>query len=182
MKKYLICLIAVLLILACNCGPRESNAKDNDIIAQVLELECEGRYFTVVDPMTDTLEMFHLPEKFTVDEHEFAPLIKKLIKRNKKPARLTLESSFVNNYVIIDFRKFRKIYYNGIYPFYRLLNIYPPIYCRFGISLPVYDEKEGIVLIYSGGGGFLIGRGDLIFYRLEDGKLREIKRLMLWLS
>jgi hypothetical protein len=182
MNRFLICLISLLLILSCNCEPRESNARDNAIIAQVLELECEGCLFTVVDPMTDTLQMFHLPEKFMADGHEFAPLIKKLIKKNKKPVRLTLESSFVNSYVIADIRKFEKLYFYGICRFYRLLNIYPPLYRQLGISLPVYDEKEGIVLIYSGGGGFLIGRGDLIFYRLEDGKLREIDRLMLWIS
>lgn len=179
MRRYLICLLTLLIILACNYGPRESNDKDNAILAQVLELECEGCLFTVVNPMTNTFIMDHLPEKFTADGYDCAPLIKKLIKKNKKPARLTLESSFVNNYVIVDIKEFRKLYFYGIRQIYNLLNMDLPLYRLLAISLPVYDDKEGIVLVYADVGLPFASASWLIAYRLEDGKLREIECLLL---
>jgi hypothetical protein len=183
MNRFLICLISLLLILACNCGPRESNAKDNAILAQVLEQHCKGHLFTVVDTLTITeiMDFTPMPEKFTAEGYDLVPLVEKLVQKNKKPVRLTLKSSPENGYVMADNKNFSKIV-SRISHISILLHGLPAFYLEAGVSLPVYDDEEGIVLVYAHRGGFLSSRGWLIAYRLEDGKLREIDRLMLWIS
>ena len=51
------------------------------------------------------------------------------------------------------------------------------------VSLPVYDRKTGCVLEYKGTQShWLAGSGWVILYKYEKGELKEINRVMLWIS
>jgi hypothetical protein len=51
------------------------------------------------------------------------------------------------------------------------------------VSIPVYDKKTGIVLVYMGTQShWLAGSGWIIAYEYKEGKLKEMKRVMLWIS
>jgi len=51
------------------------------------------------------------------------------------------------------------------------------------VSLPAYDPKTGLVLLYMGTQvHWLAGSGRVILYSYEKGELKELKRLEMWIS
>jgi len=51
------------------------------------------------------------------------------------------------------------------------------------LSRPAYDAGTGLVLVYLGRSwASLGGEGDLVCYRLSDGNLTELGRILLWKS
>lgn len=51
------------------------------------------------------------------------------------------------------------------------------------VSIPAFDKEAGIVLVYKGTWlAPLAASGWVIAYRLSEGKLIELKRVMVWIS
>jgi len=51
------------------------------------------------------------------------------------------------------------------------------------ISLPAYDEKTGLVVLYKGTHIHgLRGSGEAILYRYESGRLKRLKSVTLWIA
>ena len=115
-------------------------------------------------------------------------LVDQLFERNKgsgtrQAVRLTLGSSLTNGYVVDHEGKYGNYFRNdgGSWP--RLYEENPKVRGMVTVSLPAYDEKTGLVVLYKGTHEHgLQGRGEVILYRYESGKLRKLKSITLWRS
>lgn len=115
-------------------------------------------------------------------------LVDQLFARNKgsgtrQAVRLTLVSSLTNGYVVDHDGKYAKYFRNdgGSWP--RLYEENPKVRGVATVSLPAYDEKTGLVVLYKGTHEHgLQGRGEAILYRYESGKLRKLKSVTLWIA
>jgi hypothetical protein len=173
----------------------KSNEKDNALLDRILQQEFRGGAFTVVDPMTDLSHLKadkpedlarsreYVKNEMKIKGYDIGPLFDQLIKKNRKPIRLTLKSSPENGYLMDYDGKFESYFKSdgGGWEKWHKENPMAKGWTR--VSLPAYDEKAGIVLVYLGTQyDWLAGSGDLIAYQYLDGKLREFGRVMLWIS
>jgi len=173
----------------------KSDEKDNAILDQILQMEFKGGGFTVVDPLT-TLSMFkkekpedlvrsraYIKKQLKIEGYDIGPLFDRFIEKNLKPVRLSLKSSPEKGYLIDYDGKFASYFKSdgGGWEKWHKENPLTQGWTR--VSLPAYDEKAGIVLLYLGTQyDWLAGSGHLIAYKYTDGKLTELGRVMLWIS
>lgn len=112
-----------------------------------------------------------------------AALVLRLLERNRESVRLSLASAPKEGYVLDDgtYRKyFEKEDGGGWRQWYKE---HPEARGHTRVSLPAYDEKAGLVLVYIGTQrDYLDGEGWVILYRYENGALKEVAREMLWIS
>jgi hypothetical protein len=164
---------------------------DTAILSQVLRWPNTSGNFCVIGPMTglwpvepewageQLIARVRSPEK--VKRKHVDHLLERLMARNKKPARLTLTSSPKDGYLIDYGGKFGKYFRDGGGGWDRWFKENPKAHGSARVSLPAYDPKTGLVLIYmsvtiDGRGGW----GDLILYKYRDGELEELGRVLLW--
>ena len=174
---------------------------DNTVLTQVLRAQTQVRQlldpgsFTVVAPDTaPSLGLGHglgnyedvtgasLQHEFDM-VHDILALHGTLIKRNAKPIRLSLESSPDDGYLIDYDGKFEKYFEEDGGGWKRWHKENPKAHSWTRVSLPVYRQNAGLVLIYIGGSsdGFG-GSGGLFLYTYEDGRLEHKAYLNLWVS
>lgn len=112
-----------------------------------------------------------------------ARLIDRLFERNKQALRLSIKSSSNDGY-IVDYDNIYKTYFhtNGV-GWDKWYKENPKAHGSTTVSLPVYDEKSGLVLVYKGTQThWRAGAGWVILYNFEKGKLKELKKVMMWVS
>ena len=125
----------------------------------------------------------YVRENLKVQNEHIDQLIETLIQRNKRPVRLELTSSPQDGYLIDYDGKFEKYFKDDGGGWERWYEENPRARGWTRISLPAYDPKTGLVLVYQGTQShWLAGAGYLILYRYVDGKLEELGRVMLWIS
>ena len=108
-------------------------------------------------------------------------LVDKFFGKNKKSSRLSLKSDPSRGYVIDYDGKFRRYFEKGEGGWKQFYKENPNAHGRISISLPAFDEKSGLVLVYKGTwDNWRLGRGYLILYKYKDGKLKEVKRIEIW--
>ncbi|RPI77454.1 MAG: hypothetical protein EHM45_09035 [Desulfobacteraceae bacterium] len=189
------CLVLLIFTGVSFAQDLKSDEKDNALLDQILQAEFKGGGFTVVDPMTD---LSHLkadkPENLVrsreyvgkgikIENYDIGPLFDQLIKKNQKPVRLTLKSSPEKGYLVDYDGKFDNYFNSGNGGWEKWHKENPLTQGWTRVSLPAYDEKTGIILLYLGTQyDWLAGSGDLIVYKYKDGKLQELGRVMLWIS
>jgi hypothetical protein len=188
--------VALLVLAGVSYGQDlKSDEKDNALLDQILQQEFKGGGVTVVDPMTDLSRLEkdkpedlarsreYVKEGLKIEGYDIGPLFDQLIKKNQKPVRLSLKSSPANGY-LIDFDGKFENYFNsdgGGWEKWHQEN--PMAHGMTRVSLPAYDDKAGIILVYLGTQyDWLAGAGYLIAYKYKDGKLQELGRVMLWIS
>jgi hypothetical protein len=195
MRMISICLALLVFAGAGFAQDLRSDEKDNALLDQLLQQEFKGGGFTVVDPLTtlSTLKK-EKPEDLArsreyviqgikIEGYDMGPLFDQLIKKNQKPVRLTLKSSPENGYLMDYDGKFESYFKSdgGGWEKWHKENPMSQGWTR--VSLPAYDNKAGIVLLYLGTQyDWLAGSGYLIAYQYTDGKLKELGRVMLWIS
>ena len=125
----------------------------------------------------------HIKEDLKIRGYDLTEVIDLLFERNKTSVRLTLESSRTHGY-IVDYDGERDKYFKkdggGWEKWYK---DHPRSTGFTSVSLPAYDPKTGIVLVYEGimhDGTF--GSGGFIAYKYKRGKLRQIGYAGLWIS
>ena len=185
-----------LLIIAGVCYGQDlkSDEKDNAILDQILQQEFKGG-FTVVDPLTtlSTLKKEkpedlarsreYVKAQLKIEGYDIGPLFDRLIKKNLKPVRLSLKSSPEKGYLIDYDGKFESYFKSDGGGWEKWHKENPMTQGWTRVSLPAHDNKVGIVLVYLGTQyDWLAGSGYLIAYKYTDGKLKELGRVMLWIS
>ncbi len=107
-------------------------------------------------------------------------LVDQLFERNQtngtgQAIRLTLSSSLTNGYVVDYDGRYAKYFLNGGGSWERFEKENPGAQGFVTFSLPVFDEKTGLVLLCRGTDyGFLSGKTEVILYRYERGKLKRL--------
>jgi hypothetical protein len=200
-------LSVLLAVLGGSCGkPEVTEApveiddwpSDTEILAMVLKRSYEDGGFTVVEAETSAsflspqdpeyaeearetreyvlaeLEQMGLEEKALLDE---------FVRRNAEPVRLNLESSTEDGYLVDYEGKYDAYFEDDGGGWEKWYEENPNAHGSTTVSLPVFDEESGVILIYIGSQThWLAGIGYLVAYRYEDGNLREIGRVELWMS
>lgn len=187
-----ICVIVSAFCLWANDGKQTD---DNSILALVLTRSYDDEGFTVVapetafshnnlnDPKEAGLTKDYLLKNIKIEGCDISLLIDRLIERNKKPVRLTLKSSPEKGYVVDYEGKYKKYFEKDGGGWEKWYKENPKAHGSTHVSLPVYDSKSNIVLVYVGTQvHWLAGCGFVIAYRYEDGKLVELCRVKMWVS
>jgi hypothetical protein len=165
------------------------------ILALVLRQPYTGTGYTVVSAETKIAHVDfgkaaeveqskkYVRERFEADNIDAAKLIDRLFDRNKKSVRLTIKSSPEDGYVVDRDGKFARYFKGdgGGWEQWRHEN--PIARSSTTVSLPVHDEKSGLVMVYVGTQkDWLVGSGWIILYKYEKGQLRQVAKVMMWIS
>lgn len=167
--------------------------RDKIVLPLVLADFIEGGGYKIVAPETNNYRL--KPERFDddfkkrmladlqVEGEDVSGLLDKLVKRNSEQVKLNIPSSEKDGYLIDYERKFDKYFERSGGGWTRLYKENPKAYGFVNISLPSYDEKTGLVLIYKGvENDNLAGAGFLYLYRCQNGKLTQLRRAIMWIS
>jgi hypothetical protein len=168
--------------------------EENAILTLVLSEPYKDGGYTVVDAQThgygkdskeDKEQREYIVKKMKAAGHDVSGLVNQLFEHNQKSVRLTLKSAPEKGYLIDYDRKYSKYFdqkgKGGGWDQWYKEN--PKAHGHTTVSLPAYDPKTKLVLIYKGTQShWLAGAGYIILYRYENGKLVELYKVMLWIS
>lgn len=168
---------------------------ENKILSLVLKRSFEDGGYAVVNPETTLLNVKsddpkeikqskrYIAEHLQTNGIVVTKLVDRLFERNKKPVRLTLKSSPKEGYVIDFDGKYAKYFDKDGGGWEKWYKENPNAHGNTKVSLPVCDQKTGLVLVYSGTQShWLAGSGWVILYRYGKGELKEIGRVIMWIS
>ena len=170
--------------------------EENTILKLVLKQPYDDGGYTVVSSKTylfngsgsDTYKQFKERKKYIVDGLQtngvsLAKLVDRLFERNKKSEQLTIESSLKDGYLIDADHKYEAYFKKDGGGWKKWHTENPKAHGSTTVSLPIYDQKTGLFLIYMGfQSGPLAGEGFVILFRFKDGELKELNRVMMWIS
>jgi hypothetical protein len=192
---------AIVIVALVSAAPivqaadNKATDEDNRILCLVLKRSFADGGFTVVDPETSLSHVAREDSeeikqtKRYVTEHlqtngiVVTKLVDELFEHNRKPVRLTLQSSPKDGYVIDYDGKYAKYFDKDGGGWEKWYKENPKAHGNTTVSLPVYDRKTGLVLVYTGTQShWLAGSGWVILYKYENGELKEINKVMMWIS
>jgi hypothetical protein len=176
------------IVSVCRAGEPTANDQDNVILGKILQGRKANGGFIVVAPTT-----YMGPHKVTnpsglkervnaiikLEGYDAGPLVDKLLEKNSTRSRLSLESHPERGYLVDYDGQFRRYFKEngGGWSAWHRDHSEAHGYAR--VSLPVYDEKAGIVLVYIDiQSDRLAGAGHLVVYRYENGNLKELGRVL----
>ena len=189
--------VAIALAVASGwAADSQATNSDNTILAFALTDSYPGAGFVVVRPKAELDNVDVAQAQDIKDSLGFgassstnavvALLVDQLFERNKmsgtrKATRLSLASSATNGYVVDHEGKYGRYFQNdgGSWPLFYLEN--PKVRGIVTVSLPAYDEKTGLVVVYRGTHKHgLEGWGEAILYQYQNGKLKKLRSMLLW--
>ncbi|CAF1249908.1 unnamed protein product [Rotaria sordida] len=177
----------IFFILILPCVNLLALYDDNIILPLILENHYgDGRY-TVVNRETTISYLNNSYSSFDpliINGYNFTSLLQELIKKNQQTVYLTIKSDLSNGYIIDQDNKFSKYFLPNGGGWDQLYEENPKVVDLTSVSLPVYDTKRNLVMVYkSFTQYYLAGQGDLIVYTLnKNGTLHELGRRMIWIS
>ncbi len=196
MSKRLIIILMVCLLLGPSCATVKEKEVDNDLLLSlVLHQSYDDGGYTVVAPQTGISHLHtddpkeveqakrYIHEKIKIDGYDIGMLVDLLFERNRQPVSLSLKSSPKDGYLIDYDGRYAKYFEEGGGSWEQWYKENPKAHGWTSVSLPAYDEKSNVLLIYLGTQShWLAGGGWIIAYKYEKGKLKELGRVMLWVS
>lgn len=200
MNRTLASAFSVFLLLAgCDSsvpdGGQEKHSitdEENHLLRLILDRAPVDGRIAVVDPETRLVEdvagdtRSYVAKGFRDSGYGIEPLVDRLFEVNRHPVRLTLESNAARG-CVIDYEGTYTVRINECLKWpdsrenwHRLredLNVEGMV----DVSIPVYDETAGLVLVYKGElYGGLGGNGLIILYKYEEERLMLLARVSLW--
>jgi hypothetical protein len=189
--------VFVVVLAATGVWAADNNAteEENTILALVLKRSYTDGGYTVVAPENGFSPMAgddsneikqskkYVAERFQTNGVALTKLVDRLFERNRKPVRLTIKSSPKDGYLIDFDGKYQKYFEKDGGGWEKWYKENPKAHGSTQVSLPVYDQKTGLVLVYTGTQShWLAGSGWIILYRYEKGGLKELNKVMMWIS
>ena len=169
--------------------------KDNEILALALMRSYQDGGYTIVAPETrlshldlkDTKEIQqtrnYILDNIEVEGYDLNKLLDHFFERNALSVRLSIKSSPENGYLVDYDRMYEKYFEKNGGGWEQWYKEHPKAHGWTTVSLPAYDPESKIVLLYMGTQShWLMGSGFLIVFKYDQGTLKELKRLMLWIS
>ena len=193
--KTFISLMTVVLFLTISGGIEaeeiRTDAEENEIISSALEQLIKGRSFFLVSSLTVPLSYYtnkkkdfkrtreYIKKKLKLPKKDAEFLLIKFFKKNERQAVLTLDPKTAKGYVID--RKFKKKPWFKYFPL--MLKEYPEAKLAVQVSRPLYDKKSGVLLFYYDWmGGPHYAQSQIVQFEYQNGKLREVSRVVLSVS
>jgi len=196
MTKILPLVVAALALAAAVAwaGEETSTEQENSFLALALKHADSHGGYTVVAPTTGLSHLDgsdaeavkqskqYVTEQLKKHGDAVSALVDRLFERNRKSVRLSLKSAPEDGYVI-DNGEYEKYFKDGGGGWEKWHQERPLAHGFTTVSLPVYDEKSGLVLVYIGTqSDWLAGAGWVVLFRYEKGALRAIGEAMMWVS
>ncbi|MGA3283734.1 MAG: hypothetical protein ABSD57_04660 [Verrucomicrobiota bacterium] len=197
MNTRLSTVLVALVLAAANvwAAGDKMTEQEGTILALVLRQSYTDGGYTVVSPEAGLSHMDAGDSKEVKDSKKYirdhlqtngvdvAKLVDRLFERNKKAVRLSIKSSPKDGYIVDYDGKYEKYFKKDGGGWERWYKENPNAHVSTTVSLPIYDEKSGLVLVYKGiQTHWLAGSGWMILYRYEKGELKELKKVMMWIS
>ncbi|MHC4682130.1 MAG: hypothetical protein ACYTEK_25980 [Planctomycetota bacterium] len=133
------------------------------------------------DPREVEQRKKYIQENLKIEAYELSELID-LLCENKKSVRLSVESSRANGYVVDYEGEHDKYFKKDGGSWKKWYEDHPTATGFTHVSLPAYDPKTGIVLVYKSSiSGPRFGGGGIIAYKYESGRLKQIGGVGLWI-
>jgi hypothetical protein len=199
MKHWVISLGCLLCCTAVSLAQDSARLSDDSILHLVLSTAFPDSGFTVVVPTTgfgdfgykgfDLADVNHVEamkssicEEFAYRGYDVGALLDSLISRNAKPSNIKLNSCLEKGYFVDHDRSYDRYVLNFPKPGWdEWHRDHPKAHGLTQASLPAYDAKSGLCLIFVGTiRGGLDGAGCLLLYRYEDGLFKLLGRIFLW--
>lgn len=192
-KRAAVIFTILLLAVTGFSAPEKPTEEDNRILSLVLKAFKPDGGYTLVDPRTVSpadskdpkgmMGKMYISEQLQTNGVFVAGLVERLFERNAKPVRLTLKSSPQDGYVIDSNAWYEKYFKKHGGGWEKLYKENPKAHSITTVSLPVYDQKTGLVLVYiATSSNWLAGTGWVVLYKYENGKLKELNRVMMWVA
>ncbi|HIJ88196.1 MAG TPA: hypothetical protein HPP97_11050 [Desulfuromonadales bacterium] len=197
MNIRLLTVLMILVLAVTNVGAADDKptTQENVILALMLrQSHPDGGYF-VVSPEARISDIDagdskgvnqskkYIVEHLQISGLDIAKLVNRLFERNLKPVRQSIRSSREDGYIVDYDGKYGKYFEKGGGGWEKWYKENPKAHGFTMLSLPIYDLKNGVVLIYKGvQAQELMGAGWIILYKYENGLLRELKKVNLWVS
>jgi hypothetical protein len=180
---------------------------DDDILRLVLSTSFPDSGFTVVVPTTgfgdfgykgfNLADVNHVEamkssickafahrgcKEFAHSGYDVSALLDSLIIRNAKPSNIKLNSCLEKGYFVDHDRTYERYVLRFPKPGWdEWHRDHPKAHGLTQVSLPAYDAKSGLCLIFVGTiRGGLDGAGCLLLYRYEGGLFKLLGRIFLW--
>ena len=186
---FVVSLLAVSVLWAAGDKPTEG---DDKILALGLKRSYSDGGYTVVSPETRLFPLDakqikqskqYIAEQLQTNAIVVSKLIDQLLERNREPVWLTLKSSLKDGYVIDFNGKYARYFEKDGGGWEKCYKENSKAHGNLTVSRPAYDQKSGLVLVYTGTQShWLAGLGWIILYRYEKGDLKELNKVMLWIS
>jgi len=197
MNTRLLTVLMVLLLAVAGVGAADDKPTDQEdtILALVLRQSHPDGGYTVVSPeamiahldIGDSKEGYkrkvYIREQLQTVGVDVAKLVDRLFERNKKAVRLSIRSSREDGYIVDYDGKYKKYFEKDGGSWEKWYKENPKAHGSTTVSLPVNDEKNGFVLIYTETEvDWLSGAGFVILYKYENRNLKELKKVLMWMS
>jgi hypothetical protein len=192
MKKTLLLTILLGLLF---CGVSFSEEKkmlgltsqEKTIITKVLlTYKTQDKLLIIVEPKTkmenDRRALNYVKKGFRAQGHRFETVVDRLFKRNRESVVIDISSDKTQGYVFSGDIQVEKDLKNDNNVQDVLKKDQPYSDAIYSLSIPVYDDKAGIVLIYEEMAGWDGGIQRILAYKYDGNKLECIAAVMLSIS
>ncbi|MGD1047304.1 MAG: hypothetical protein ABR899_00965 [Candidatus Krumholzibacteriaceae bacterium] len=201
MKLWMISIACLLYCTAVSRAQESVHLSDDEILRLVLSTSFPDSGFAVVVPTTgcgdfglqgiavalgDVKQIEAIKssicKNFACQGYDVSVLLDSLIARNAMPWNITLDSCLEKGYFVDRNLIYRRYVLRFPKPGWdEWHRDHPKAHGLTQVSLPAYDAKSGLCLIFVGTiRGGLDGAGSLLLYRYEDGLFKLLGRIFLW--
>jgi hypothetical protein len=194
-KTKLIATLLVLLVMSPCFSMGEDINEDNQILFLALNRSYKDGGYTIVAPETrlshlDTKDSKEIQQtkKYILDNieiegYDLSKLLDHFFERNAISVRLSIKSSLENGYQVDYDRMYEKYFEKNEGGWEQWYKEHPKAHGWTTVSLPAFDPESKIVLLYMGTQShWLMGSGYIFVFKYDKGILKELKRVMLWIS
>lgn len=144
--------------------------------------EMSYRYFSKYFSYNYSIESFRI-QQFQEKGYDITDLVGIFCDRNIEPVMMDIESSREHGYVIDYDGKYRSYMKEPMFGFEKLQAENPGAGGFLEISVPAYDPRTNMILVYEGAWShFLMGGGDLVLYEYKNGSLIKLCSVTVWIS
>jgi hypothetical protein len=110
-------------------------------------------------------------------------LVSSLSEVNQKPTLLNIPSSTERGYLIDYNGKFESYFEKDGGGWVQLRQENPQVQAIVNLSVPAYDPRTGLMMIYVGwAGDSFLGEGNVLVYKYVFGKMILVTSLVIWIS
>lgn len=196
MKCFVAMMVCCTALVAGNGhGSKNIERASEDQMATLLKQVFGNGSYTVISPETCISQVDvenrkelektkkYIVKNLKIRKYNSAELVKALFAYNTKPGRLSLKSSEKDGYLVDYEGAYAKYFEENGGGWEKLRKDHPSANGMTTLSIPAFDKKHNIFLLYIGTQyDYLAGSGNIVAFKVENGKIRELSRVMLWIS
>jgi hypothetical protein len=123
------------------------------------------------------------PAPSRIGEDNYADFVDRFLLKNIDLGLLTIESSPQDGYYIDYDSKFARYFESGEEAGWWRMGFCRPSVGMADVSLPLYDAETGLIIIYLGTRDApLVGSGYIFLLQIQEGELRIISNVLVWIA